>query len=76
MTKTKSEVKQIIRAIESVGVEVISYELNKHNKFKVRNPKTGTVRMISVSGSPRAKGRYDIVKSSVKKVFRKEGEIL
>ena len=74
MTMSKKEIKKIIKAIESVGVEVVEYTINKHNKFKVKNPQTGTVRTVVVSGSPKAKGIYHEIKSSVRKVFRKEGE--
>jgi hypothetical protein len=76
MTMSKKEIKRIIKAIESVGVEVIEYTINKHNKFRVKNPATGTTKLIIVSGSPRAKGIYHEVKSSVRKVFRKDGEEL
>ena len=76
MTMSKKEIKRIVAAIESLGVEVIEYTISKHNKFKVLNPKTGTARTITVSGSPKSKGVYHEIKSSVKKVFRKEGEII
>ena len=76
MTMSRKEIKRIIEAIESVGVEVVEYTIHKHNKFKVRNPATGTTRLITVSGSPKARGIYHEIKSSVRKVFRREGEEL
>ena len=76
MTMSKKEIKKIIKAIESVGVEVVEYTLHKHNKFRVKNPATGTTKLITVSGSPKAKGVYHEIKSSVRKVFRREGEEL
>ena len=76
MTMNKKEINRITKAIESVGVIVMSYELNKHIKFTVVNPKTGTEKLVVVSGSPKFKGIYHEIKSSVRKVFRKEGEVL
>ena len=76
MTMSKKEIKRIIKEIESVGVEVVEYAISKHNKFWCKNPNTGTVRVITVSGSPKVKGIYHEVRSSVRKVFRKEGETI
>jgi len=68
------EIKKMTKAIESLGVLIIEFEIKKHIKLRIQNPKTGTVRLITVSGSPKSKGIYHEVKSSVKKVFRKAGE--
>ena len=76
MTTNKKEIKRIVKAIEEVGVHVIEWDLNKHLKFWCLNPETGTVKLITVSGSPKAKGKYELIKTSVRKVFRKDGEYL
>ena len=70
------EIKKMMKEIENLGVNIIGCEISKHIKLRVENPKTGTVKLITVSGSPKSKGRYDEVKSSVRKVFRKDGEQL
>ena len=72
----RKDMKKITKAIESVGVKIVECTISKHIKFRVQNPDTGTVKLITVSLSPRSKGVYDEVKSSVRKVFRKEGEFL
>ena len=66
--------KKMMDGIESLGVEIVDVSLSKHIKLRVKNPSTGTVRLITVSRSPRSKGVYDEVKSSVRKIFRKAGE--
>ena len=76
MTMNKKDIDKIVEAIEEVGVHVIEWDLNKHLKFWCMNPKTGTVKLVSVSGSPKVKGVYHEIKSSVRKVFRKDGEYL
>tara|TARA_R100000353_G_scaffold132337_1_gene93878 strand:+ start:130 stop:375 length:246 start_codon:yes stop_codon:yes gene_type:complete len=76
MTITKKDVKKLSKEIESLGVEIIEIINAKHLKLKVKNPQTGTVKLITVSKSPRAYGRWNEIKSSVRKVFRKEGETL
>jgi len=68
------EIKKMTKAIESLGVRIIEFEIKKHIKLRIQNPNTGTVRLITVSGSPKSKGIYHEVKSSVRKVFRKAGE--
>ena len=70
------EIKRMRKEIESLGVEIVKMERNKHIKLTILNPETGTEKLVTVSTSPKAGGRYDEVKSSVRKVFRKEGEIL
>tara|TARA_B100000029_G_C16947352_1_gene731188 strand:+ start:16 stop:243 length:228 start_codon:yes stop_codon:yes gene_type:complete len=75
MSKAK-EIKKIISEIESLGVEVTNQVIGGHYKFWVLNPKTGTTKLVTVSGSPKSKGVYFEVKSSVRKVFRKDGEYL
>jgi len=69
------EIKKMIKAIETIGVEVVDIEIKGHLKLKVLNPKTGTIKLVTVSGSPKSKGIYHEVKSSVKKVFRRIGEL-
>ena len=69
------EIKKLTEAIESLGVKVVDIEIKNHIKLKILNPATGTVRLITVSGTPKSKGVYHKVKSSVRKVFRKEGEL-
>lgn len=68
------EIKKMRKEIESLGVEIVKMERNKHIKLTVLNPKTGTTKLVTVSCSPKKSGRYDEVKSSVRKVFRKDGE--
>tara|TARA_R110002012_G_scaffold115540_1_gene262453 strand:- start:1190 stop:1414 length:225 start_codon:yes stop_codon:yes gene_type:complete len=68
------DMKKMMAGIESLGVEIVDVSMSKHIKLRIKNPKTGTVRLITVSKSPRSKGVYDEVKSSVRKIFRKEGE--
>ena len=68
------EIKKMMKAIETLGVKIVNFEISKHLKIRVKNPATGTVKLITVSGSPKSKGIYHEVKSSVRKVFRKEGE--
>jgi hypothetical protein len=70
------EIKKMTEAIETLGVTIIDVEIAKHIKLRVMNPATGTVKLVTVSGSPKVKGIYHEVKSSVRKVFRKDGEIL
>ena len=65
------DMKKMMAGIESLGVEIVDVSMSKHIKLRI---KTGTVRLITVSKSPRSKGVYDEVKSSVRKIFRKEGE--
>ena len=72
----KKEVEKIVKAIEEVGVHVIEWDLGNHLKFWCMNPETGTVKLVTVSGSPKVKGVYHEIKSSVRKVFRKDGEYL
>ncbi len=68
------EIKRIIGAIEELNVEVIDMEIKKHLLFKVKNKDTETIKIVSVSQTPKCKGIYHEIKSSVRKVFRKEGE--
>tara|TARA_Y100000004_G_C8902998_1_gene407357 strand:- start:397 stop:621 length:225 start_codon:yes stop_codon:yes gene_type:complete len=68
------EIKKMMKAIETLGVNIVDFEISRHLKIRVENPATGTVKLITVSGSPKSKGIYHEVKSSVRKVFRKEGE--
>ena len=68
------EIKKMTKAIESLWVRRIEVEIKKHINLRIQNPVTGTVRLITVSGSPKSKGIYHEVKSSVRKVFRKAGE--
>ena len=70
------EIKKMTKAIESLGVRIVEFNLSRHIKLRIQNPETGTVKLITVSGSPRSKGIYHEVKSSTRKVFRKEGEII
>lgn len=72
----KKEIDKIVKEIEKVGVHVIEWDLNKHLKFWCLNPDTGTVKLVTVSGSPKSKGKYDLIRTSVRKVFRKGGEYL
>jgi len=72
----QKDIKKMTEAIETLGVKVIEIEVRNHIKLKVLNPATGTTKLVTVSGTPKAKGVYHLVKSSVRKVFRKEGEIL
>lgn len=65
-----------MKAIELMGVKVIDVNVNDHIKLRVQNPKTETVRLVVVSKSPKSKGTYHEIKSSVRKVFRKAGEVL
>lgn len=76
MTISRKEIKKITIEIESTGVDVLDWYINKHVIFTVENPITGTIKLISVAGSPKSKGVYHEIRSSVRKVFRKEGEIL
>ena len=64
----RKDMKKITKAIESVGVNIVECTISKHIKFRVQNPDTGTIKLITVSLSPRSKGVYDEVKSSVRKV--------
>lgn len=41
--------------IESLGVEIVDVSMSKHIKLRIKNPKTGTVRLITVSKSPRSR---------------------
>tara|TARA_R110000751_G_scaffold6496_1_gene27566 strand:+ start:809 stop:1051 length:243 start_codon:yes stop_codon:yes gene_type:complete len=76
LTISRKEIKKITIEIESTGVDVLDWYINKHVIFTVENPITGTIKLISVAGSPKSKGVYHEIRSSVRKVFRKEGEIL
>ena len=76
MYRNRKEIKKMTKAIESLGVEIVDFEISKHFKIRVKNPTTGTVKLITVSSSPKCKGVYHEIKSSVRKVFRKEGEIM
>tara|TARA_R100001163_G_C5054098_1_gene190665 strand:+ start:1423 stop:1653 length:231 start_codon:yes stop_codon:yes gene_type:complete len=76
MSVSKKELKKIMKAIELMGVKVIDVNVNDHIKLRVQNPKTETVRLVVVSKSPKSKGTYHEIKSSVRKVFRKAGEVL
>ncbi len=76
MARNRKEINGITKAIESLGVKIVDFEISKHLKIRVSNPATGTVKLITVSRSPKSKGIYHEVKSSVRKVFRKEGEQL
>mgnify|MGYP003119720996 FL=1 len=68
------EIKKMMSAIETLNVKIVDFQISKHIKIRVMNPKTNTVKLITVSGSPKSKGIYHEVKSSVRKVFRKVGE--
>jgi len=76
LTTSRKDIKKIIDEIESTGVNVLDWYMNKHIIFRVENPITGTIKLISVAGSPKSRGVYHEIRSSVRKVFRKEGEIL
>ncbi len=76
MTITGKEIKKMRKEIESLGVEIVEMINARHIKLRIRNPQTGTVKLITVSKTPRASGRWDEVKSSIRKVFRKEGETI
>ena len=76
MGSSKKEINKIIEAVESLEVEVVDYTIARHLKLMVKNPATGTLKMITVSLTPKAKGVYHEIKSSVRKVFRKEGEYI
>lgn len=65
-----------MKAIELMGVKITDVDVNDHIKLRVMNPETGTVRLIVVSKSPKSKGQYHEIKSSVRKVFRKTGEVI
>ena len=60
--------------IEELNVVVRNFEMFNHIKIMVENSKTGTMRMIVVSKTPKCQGKYALVKSSVRKAFRKIGE--
>ena len=68
------DIKKMMSAIETLNVKIVDFQIGKHLKIRVMNPKTSTVKLITVSGSPKSKGIYHEVKSSVRKVFRKVGE--
>ena len=70
------EIKKMMKAVESLGVNIVEFRIEKHIKLRIQNPATGTIKLVTVSGSPRSKGIYHEVKSSVRKVFRKEGETI
>jgi|TARA_B100000085_G_C18471985_1_gene483481 hypothetical protein len=76
MVMNGKEIKKMMKAIETLGVEIVEFQISKHIKIRVKNPATDTVKLITVSGSPKSKGVYHEVKSSVRKVFRKDGEEL
>ena len=71
---SKKEIKRIIGAVEELNVEVVDMEIKKHLLLKVKNKDTDTIKTVSVSQSPKCKGIYHEIKSSVRKVFRKDGE--
>ena len=68
--------KRMIEEIERLGVLVTDFELSKHIKLWVKNNSTGTIKLVTVSATPKCKGKYALVKSSVRKIFRKIGEEL
>jgi len=70
----KKEIRKMIKQIESLNVVVLNYALHNHIKLMVENRKTKTTRMIVVSNTPKCQGKYALVKSSVRKAFRKIGE--
>ena len=70
----KKEIMKIVKEIETMNVEVVDYQVKKHLLLKVQNKETMTVKTVSVSVSPKVKGIYHEIKSSVRKVFRKDGE--
>ena len=72
----KKEIRKMIKQIESLNVLVLNYEMHDHIKLMVKNRKTETTRMIVVSKTPKCQGKYALVKSSVRKAFRKIGEIV
>jgi phage terminase small subunit len=74
MLMKKKEIDKIAKEIETMNVVVIGYEIKKHLIFKIQNKDTGTIKTVSVSKSPKVKGIYHEIKSSVRKVFRKDGE--
>ncbi len=72
----KKDMKKMIEEIERLGVLLMDFELSKHIKLWVKNNNTGTIKLVTVSATPKCKGKYALVKSSVRKVFRKIGEEL
>ena len=76
MAYSRKQLKKMQEAIESMGVEIVQVDIIDHIKLRIKNPQTGTVKLITVSKSPRTKGKFDEIKSSVRKVFRKQGEII
>ena len=70
----KKEIRKMIKQIEELNVVVRNFEMFNHIKIMVENSKTGTMRMIVVSKTPKCQGKYALVKSSVRKAFRKIGE--
>jgi len=70
----KKEIMKIVEEIETLNVEVVDYKVKKHLLLKIKNKDSLTVKTVSVSVSPKAKGIYHEIKSSVRKVFRKDGE--
>jgi len=70
------EMKKMMIAIETLGVNVVECVISKHIKLRIENPATGTVKLITVSKTPKSGGVYHEVKSSIRKVFRQEGETI
>tara|TARA_B110000495_G_C22476659_1_gene294941 strand:- start:245 stop:505 length:261 start_codon:yes stop_codon:yes gene_type:complete len=70
------EMKKMTKAIESLGVNIVEFNIGKHIKLRIENPETGTIKLVTVSKTPKSGGIYHEVKSSVRKVFRKDGEKL
>ena len=77
MQRYLSRVERNLKRMEKKhGVIGTFIKLLEETIARVKNPATGTIKLITVSNTPRSKGSYDEVKSSVRKVFRKEGESL
>ena len=66
----------MIKEIERLGVLVKDIELSNHIKLWIENLSTGTIKLVTVAATPKCRGKYALVKSSVRKVFRKIGEEL
>tara|TARA_R110002020_G_scaffold206880_4_gene412294 strand:- start:755 stop:979 length:225 start_codon:yes stop_codon:yes gene_type:complete len=70
----KKEIRRMIEEVETLNVVVRNFDIAKHIKLFVESIKTGTTRVIFVSKTPKCQGKYNLVKSSVKKAYRMIGE--
>ena len=70
----KKEIRKMINEVETLNVVVRNFASAKHIKLFVESTKTGTTRVIFVSKTPKCQGKYNLVKSSVKKAYRMIGE--